>query len=120
MNYKIIKLDKRYAYHRQFPYVVEFHRNPDWAIGARAGSGVLDFDRCRKWFNETWGWSQDIETRSEMVKSLVATHPFNKDHLNDINPHWAWSCRYQEYRIYVNDPALTMFKLKWSNDSNTG
>ena len=120
MNYKIIKLDRRYAYHRQFPYVVEFHRNPDWAIGASAGSGVLDFDRCRKWFNETWGWSQDIETRSEMVKSLVATHPFNKDHLNDINPHWAWSCRYQEYRIYVGDAALTMFRLKWSNDNNTG
>ena len=120
MNYKIIKLDKRYAYHRQFPYMIEFHRSPDWAIGARAGSGVLDFDRCRKWFNEAWGWSQDIETRSEMVKSITSTSPLNVDQLNDINPHWAWSCRYQEYRIYVNDAALTMFKLKWSNDNNTG
>ena len=115
MNYKIIKLDKRYAYHRQFPYVVEFHRNPDWAIGARAGSGVLDFDRCRKWFNETWGWSQDIETR----KDIIQVHRVAKTQAVEVNPHWAWSCRYQEYRIYVNDAALTMFKLKWSND-NTG
>jgi len=118
MNYKIIKLDKRYAYYKQFPYLIEFHRSPDWAIGARAGSGVLDFDRCRKWFNETWGWSQDVETRTEMVKSITSTHPFNADQLNNINPHWAWSCRYQEYRIYVNDAALTMFKLKWSSNAS--
>jgi len=115
MNYKIIKLDKRYAYHQQFPYMIEFRKRPDWAVGGT--SGVLEFDRCRKWFNETWGWSQDIETRGEMVKSIVSTHPFNADQLNTINPHWAWSCRYQEYRIYANDAALTMFKLKWSQDA---
>jgi hypothetical protein len=118
MNYKIIRLDKRYAYYKQFPYLIEFHKNPSWDIGTTAGSGVLAFDRCRKWFNETWGWSQDVETRAEMVKSITRTHPFNADHLNDINPHWAWSCRYQEYRIYANDAALTMFKLRWSADAS--
>jgi hypothetical protein len=115
MNYTITKLDRRHAWHEQFAYMIEFRKRKDW--DHKSTGGVLEFDRCRKWFNETWGWSQDIETRSEMVKSLVATHPFNKDHLNDINPHWAWSCRYQEYRIYVNDAALTMFRLKWSNDA---
>jgi hypothetical protein len=117
MNYKIIKLDKRYAYYKQFPYLIEFHRSPSWAIGSRAGSGVLDFDRCRKWFNETWNWSQDVETRTEMVKSIAGMHPLDADQLNTINQHWAWSCRYQEYRIYVSESALTMFRLKWSNDA---
>ena len=117
MNYKIIKLDKRFAYHKQFPYMIEFHRSPSWAIGTTAGSGVLAFDRCRRWFNETWGWSQDIETRSEMVKSKVRMNLSIDDDWADINRFWAYSCRYQEYRIYVNDAALTMFKLKWSQDA---
>jgi hypothetical protein len=70
MNYKIIKLDRRYAYYKEFAYMVEFHRSPEWAIGARAGagSGVLDFDCVRKWMNESWGWSQDVETRKEMIR----------------------------------------------------
>jgi hypothetical protein len=117
MNYTVTRLDKRYAYYKQFPYMIEFRKTPSWAIGADSGSGVLAFDRCRKWFNETWGWSQDVETRAEMLKSIVGTHPFNADSMCDINPHWSWSCRYQEYRIYVNDAALTMFKLKWSQDA---
>ena len=113
MNYKIIKLDKRYAYYQQFHYLVEFHRSPGWAIGASAGpgSGVLDFDRVRKWMNESWGWSQDVETRKEMIR----VHRADRTEATEVNPHWAWSCRYQEYRIYVNDPALALFKLKWTS-----
>ena len=111
MNYKITKLDKRYAWHNQFPYMIEFHKNRDWGLG----TGVLDFDRCRKWFNEVWGWSQDIETRAEMVKSKVRMNLTLND-FDEINRYWAYSCRYQEYRIYANETALTMFKLKWSQD----
>jgi hypothetical protein len=109
MNYKITKLDKRYAHHGQFPYMIEFHKNRDW----KTGTGVLDFDRCRRWFNEAWGWSQDIETREEMVKSKVRMN-LTLDDFDEINCYWAYSCRYQEYRIYANETALTMFKLKWS------
>lgn len=117
MQYTITKLDKRYAWHKQFPYMIEFHKNRNW----QTGTGVIDFDRVRKWMNECWGWSQDIETRAEMVKSIVGTHPINADQLANINPHWAYSCRYQEYRIYVSESALSLFKLRWSsdNDNNT-
>jgi hypothetical protein len=112
MNYHITKLDKRYAYHGQFPYMIEFRKNTDWGLG----TGVLDFDRVRKWMNETWGWSQDIETRAEMIKSKVRMNKI-EDGFADINRYWAYSCRYQEYRIYVNESAVTMFKLKWSQDA---
>ena len=112
MNYQLVKLDRRYAYYKQFPYMIEFHKNRSW----NAGTGVLDFDRCRKWMNECWGWSQDIETRTEMVKSIAKTHPLNEDAMADINRHWAYSCRYQEYRIYISESALSLFKLKWSQD----
>jgi hypothetical protein len=112
MNYVITKLDRRYAYHGQFPYMIEFRKNTEWGLG----TGVLDFDRVRKWMNETWGWSQDIETRAEMVKSKVRMNKID-DGFADINRYWAYSCRYQEYRIYVNEAAVAMFKLKWSQDA---
>ncbi len=119
MNYKIIKLDRRYAYHEQFPYMIEFRKNPDWAVGYRSGSGVLDYDRVRRWMNETWGWTQDVITRAEMVKSKVRMHQGLDDDWSDINRFWSYSCRYQEYRIYVTDAALSLFKLKWSQDAVT-
>ncbi len=112
MNYHITKLDKRYAWHEQFPYMIEFRKNTTWGLG----TGVLDFDRVRKWMNETWGWSQDIETRAEMIKSKVRMNKI-EDGFADINRYWAYSCRYHEYRIYVNEAAMTMFKLKWSQDA---
>jgi hypothetical protein len=109
MNFTITKLDRRHAWHEQFAYMIEFQRRKDWD---HKGTGVLAFDRCRKWFNECWGWSQDVETRDEMLKTMIkAGHP------DDVNCFWSYSIRYGEYRIYVNDAALTMFKLKWSADA---
>ena len=110
MNYTVTQLDRRYAYWEEFNYMIEFHRNPDWTVGATASTGVLAFDRVRKWMNESWGWSQDVETR----KDIIRVHRVAKTEAVEVNPHWAWSCRYQEYRIYVNDPALTLFELRWS------
>jgi hypothetical protein len=92
--------------------MIEFHKNRDWGLG----TGVLDFDRARKWFNETWGWSQEVDTRREMVASKVRMN-IGIDDFSDINIDWSYSIRYQEYRIYVGDAALTMFKLKWSQDA---
>jgi hypothetical protein len=113
MNFTITKLDRRHAWHDHFAYMVEFKKRTDWAIG-RDATGVLEFDRCRKWFNETWGWSQDVETRNEMIKSIARSNVWQED---QVNCFWSYSIRYGEYRIYVNDAALTMFKLKWSADA---
>ena len=115
MNYKIIKLDKRHAYYKEFAYMVEFHRSPSWAVGTTVGTGVLSFDRVRKWMNESWGWSQDVETRKEMIRHYRTA----KTEATDVNRRWAWSCRYQEYRIYMDESALSLFKLKWSQDAPT-
>jgi hypothetical protein len=112
MNFTITKLDRRHAWHDHFPYMIEFQRRKDW--DHKSTGGVLEFDRCRKWFNEVWGWSQDVETRDEMLKTMIkAGHP------DDINRFWSYSIRYGEYRIYVNDAGLTMFRLKWSADATT-
>jgi hypothetical protein len=67
MNYTVTRLDRRYAYWEEFNYMIEFHKNREWGMG----TGVLDFDRARKWFNETYGWSQEVDTRREMVASKV-------------------------------------------------
>jgi hypothetical protein len=111
MNFAITKLDRRHSYWEYYEYMVEFKKAENWLH--KTHSGVLEFDRARRWFNETYGWSQDIETRQEMLKVMDAK---NKSVDDNINSHWAYSIRYQEYRIYVDESALTMFKLKWSGN----
>ena len=114
MNYTITRLDRRHAWHKQFAYMIEFRKQPEWGIGST--SGVLDFDRVRKWMNEAWGWSQDVETRDEMLKTITKNGLCN---LEDVNRFWSYSIRYGEYRIYVNDLALSLFQLKWSKSATT-
>jgi hypothetical protein len=112
MNYTITHLDRRHAWHKQFSYMIEFRRRKDW--DHKSTGGVLEFDQCRKWFNEAWGWSQDVETRNEMLKAMIKQGPWNP---GDINQFWSYSIRYDEYRIYVNDAAMSLFRLKWSPDA---
>ena len=115
MNFTITKLDRRHTWHYQFPYMIEFRRRKDW--DHKSTGGVLDFDRARKWFNETYGWSQEVDTRREMIASKGKTFEQFKNDFSYINNNWAYSCRYQEYRIYVSNPALTMFELRWRQTS---
>lgn len=93
MKYKITKMDGRYSRYG-YRYLIEFSQS-------QTGTGVLDFDRSRRWFNEHFGWSQDVETRSSMKKNKEnypeAYQP------NDINPVWGYAVKYGDYRIYVND-----------------
>jgi len=68
------------------------------------GTGVLNFDRSRRWFNQTFGWSQDVETRSAVLRS-------SDFEASDYNFKWA-----REYRIYVQDEAvLNWFVLSHPN-----
>ena len=108
MNYPLTRRDRRYAYWEEFNYMIEFH---SW-VGHGHRRKKLDFDRARKWFNETYGWSQEVDTRREMVASKVRMNIDIHD-FSYLNTDWAYSCRYQEYRIYVSDQALTMFELRW-------
>lgn len=104
MAYKIIKLDKRHSWHSTYQYMIEFSK------GYWSGTGVLHFDRARRWFNATYGWSQDVETRFRLVQESV--RPFVGVTDQDINDHWAYSVQYKEYRIYVaSDSELSLFLL---------
>lgn len=70
-------------------------------------SGVLDFDRSRRWFTENFGWSQDVETRSKL-KAHRRKNP-GQYQSTDINPVWGYSIKYKDYRIYVASEA----ELNW-------
>lgn len=95
-------MDGRYSRHG-YTYLVEFSRSS-------VGTGVLDFDRCRRWFNEHFGWSQDVETRSQMIQNKQ--HNRDVYEPNDINPTWAYCVKYGDYRIYINDDkTLSWFVL---------
>ena len=106
MNYTIIKLDRRHAWHRDFAYMIEFPKR-SFSLGS---SGELAFDRSRRWFNDTFGWSQDVETRQRVRVALVGTQMESTDY----NVKWSWSIKYDEYRIYVVSQAeLNWFVLKY-------
>ena len=103
MRYKIIRLDKRYSYRDEFDYMIEFRRSRNYAFSSEP-SGVLAFDRARRWFNQTFGWSQDVVTRGTMIT--------NGAELDEINTRWAYSVAYEQYRIYMaSDQELQWFLL---------
>lgn len=107
MNYEITKLDNRHSWHLQFKYMIEFKKTKSFHSYYDRSAGVLEFDRSRKWFNEKFGWSQDVETRAEIIKLAAlgqAPEAFNES--------WAYSIKYNDYRIYVTDEAtLNWFTL---------
>jgi hypothetical protein len=109
MNYEITKLDRRHAWYGQFTYMIEFKKTRQ-SFYNRSNQGVLEFDCSRRWFNETYGWSQDVETRAQIGQARAQN---NKDYTQDFNLHWAYSIKYDEYRIYVrSDQELNWFVLK--------
>ena len=113
MRYQVTRLDRRHSYHPTFGYMLEFSKST-WV-----GTGVIDFDRSRRWMNRTWGWSQDVTTRQALISRLE-----NSDNTvvqaDDINPHWAYSVEYRDYRIYLAGEAeLNWFVLSHPNESNS-
>ena len=83
--------------------MLEFGRN-------RFGTGVLDFDRARRWFTENYGWSQDCETRSDLQR--VRDQKLREVEPVEINPVWAYLVQYSDYRIYVaSEKELTWFLM---------
>ncbi len=105
MKYQVTKLDRRHSHSGYFKYMLEFSKSV-WH-----GTGVLDFDRARRWMNRTWGWSQDVETRSA-IRRLESILPDVTVQDEDINLHWAYSAVYKDYRIYLKgDEELAFFQL---------
>jgi hypothetical protein len=81
------------------------------------GTGVLDFDRARRWFATTWGWSQDVKTQ-DIISHVIAKRTPEVVLPDDLNPHWAYSVEYNAYRIYVaGDQELEWFILRNPNDA---
>ena len=105
MRYQVTRLDKRFANHDHFKYMLEF------SMATWRGTGVLDFDRARRWMNQTWGRSQDVDTRNKIIlrKTALTDSLVQED---DINIHWAYAVKYNDYRIYLkDDQALMYFQL---------
>ena len=105
MRYQVTRLDHRFSHKGSFDYMIEFSKST-WQ-----GTGVLDFDRARRWMNQTWGWSQDVETRAALKRRQI--DPANTEvQQEDINRHWAYSVQYNDYRIYLaGEKELSWFQL---------
>ena len=109
MRYQVTRLDRRHGYNDQFEYMLEFSKH------AWIGTGVVSFDRARRWMNQTWGWSQDVNTRNILVDRIE--DPDNTTvQTTDINPHWAYAVEYRNYRIYLaGEQELNWFILSHPN-----
>jgi hypothetical protein len=105
MQYQVTKMDHRFSYKGSFDYMLEFSKS------TRVGTGVLDFDRARRWMSKTWGWTQDVATRSALIQRLA--DPLNNSvKEEDVNRHWAYSVEYRDYRIYLKgNKELAFFQL---------
>ena len=105
MKYDIVKLNGRSDnWSKIYRYTIEFPKG-DYS------SGVLEFDRARRWFNRTYGWSTDVKTQNEIAEQLNDTVP-SSHQSDDLNLQWAYSTEYRNYRIYVaSDKELMFFEL---------
>lgn len=115
MRYIISKLDGRNPDHNNFDWKIEFSKIPRWEVRLahqhEYGTGALEFDRCRRWFNATYGWSQDVVTRAKIDTCCKPEDVA----VGEVNPHWAYSIIYKDYRIYVaGDKEIAWFRLAHS------
>ena len=113
MQYKITKLDARYSFKDKYTYLIEFSQ-----LSWGNGTGVLDFDRSRRWFNQAFGWSQEVVIQKDI--QLIKLDPSRTEHVNDndVNTNWAYSTEYRDYRIYVKDSSvLNWFVLSHPNEA---
>ena len=61
--------------------------------------------------NRTWGWSQDVVTRSALMQRHYLQPEVGVQE-EDINRHWSYSVEYRDYRIYLHgDKELAFFQL---------
>ena len=110
MHYQVTRLDKRHSHHQRFAYMIEFSKNRQFTIST--GTGALDFDRARRWFNETYGWSQEADLQTKIDKD--ARHLLQAP---EANTHWAYHAEYKNFRIYANEAETAWFQLKFTNES---
>jgi len=100
MRYEIVKLDHRHNHRNRYRYMIRFRSDT-------SGTGALDFDQARRWFNQTYGWSQEAELQMMMNRrSEVLDAP------PESNTYWAYHTEYRDYRIYVaSDKEVSWFSL---------
>ena len=125
MKYSITKLDGRFSFNRNFDYFVSF--SPDM----NQSQGPLQFNRALQWMTQTWGWSAEVHqlirirnhiNRSNLVLRTAgpgssALASVDCEYPPECNPHWSWSNRFEDLRIYLaSSKELVMFQLAHTVD----
>jgi hypothetical protein len=106
MRYEIVKLDHPHNRQDRYQFMICFRHGT-------LGTGALDFDQARRWFNETYGWAQKAELQATMNQQSQAL-----DACPESNPHWAYQTKYRDYRIYVaSDKEVCWFSLSHVRES---
>jgi len=113
MQYQVTRLDRRHSHHERFSHMIEFSKRRLGTLGIPTyNTGALDFDRARRWFNETYGWSQEADLQTKIDKDARQL-----SQAAESNTHWAYHTEYRDFRIYANEAETAWFQLKFTNES---
>jgi hypothetical protein len=111
MKFKVTKLDRRHAWNELFQYMLTFNKmNYPWRDEI---PGVLDFDLMCQQLTESFGWSQDVKTR---YKLFIVNKTVEQYQQGAVNEHWSYSTDYDDFRIYLNEQAMSFVQLKWAGN----
>jgi hypothetical protein len=106
MRYLITRLDGRHSWREDFEHMLEFS-SAGWL-----GTGVLEFDRARRWMHDTWGYSQEVHVRQRIQQQPNLQARQLEFATVEVNPHWSYSVEYKNYRIYLKgNQELSWFQL---------
>lgn len=114
MNYKVVKLDKRYANNELFSYYAGYYNT------ISATNGPEKFNQALEWCTQTFGWSAEIQQYIKMLDHFIAVNKLSvyqklpTQRSEYCNPLWSWSNHYDDLRIYFHsDKELMHFQLRF-------
>jgi hypothetical protein len=119
--YKVVKLDRRYAWHQYFGYRVEVLSSGVGFLNAGRGHR---FNQFRIWCWENFGPSSEAsfwteaQSRSIYVnQNLTYQYADNTKAKSMLSDKWCWEVRandkHRTFLYFSDDTALAMFKINW-------
>lgn len=108
MQYRIKKLDGRYAHNAHFECCIDFPRDQ---------LGPADFHQVMEWMIDTYGYSAEVRDFMQIKNMLQKRLQFNVLDSNNpkcVNPLWTWTNGSENLRIYLkSDKELSFLQLRW-------
>lgn len=108
-RYKTRRITKNSAVHPYYAWQIRAVAPNDYTMHGSGGFvRVQDFLELQRWCQEMWGDTMDYEF---FFYPEAAESEF-------YNPAWCYqvSLKERKYCVYLNEPAMSLFLLKWNRE----